>query len=93
MITLTYGQLPEFKVFEQQFNSHCGSGSFKIENCKRVGTYRFTCGGLWEELQEAIRDYNTYKIVLDEDTGETGKDKEAIDWAHNVLYSLGIEWI
>lgn len=79
-VSLTYGQMPSWEVFEKAFREEVPSGWYRFGNDERQGNSSLTVGQLWTELADAIFDW------------EDGND-HAGDWASCVLSTLGIEWI
>lgn len=80
MISMTFGNIPSYDVFECKFDEVCESGRFKFGNDRRVGTDEFTCTELYSEVVMATKEH---------DEG----DEVAGYWVSAVLGILDIEWI
>lgn len=85
MKSMTYGTMPAFSDFEKAYESHVGSGTYEIRNCRELeavyngGNVDFDLEGLWEFLSECC-------IV--------GFDNhEALDIASCIMTTLGFEWV
>lgn len=84
-MSLTYGDLPEFEVFEECWAGDIGpfdvTCPYRITNCPRVGNQEyFTPGELYDALECATRSFHN------------GSD-DAGEWASAVLSTFGIEWV
>jgi hypothetical protein len=81
-MTLTYGELPPYEVFEQAWEGDLGPDRrFEVRNCKRFGNESFDCKEMWAELNQCVREW------------ENDGPDEAGDWASCVLETLGFEWV
>lgn len=85
--SMTYGVLPSLEEFEAACAEPDGDGGesvddvgFAFGNDERIGTDTLTTGELWNELQNAHRDW------------EDGDDGAGA-WCSAVLGCIGFEWI
>lgn len=77
MKTLTYGVIPSKDEFIAAFERECPEGHFQFGNDRRMGNQALCCAVLWREVCEAALETND----------------SALQWASDVLYVLGFEWV
>ena len=92
MRSMTYGTLPTFNDYEAAFDRECEDGEFSFGNDSRVGTCRLSKHKLWDELQKAVKESETFWEDFDPSSGNPDGDDSA-NWAGTVLNVLGFEWI
>lgn len=99
MITMTYGTMPTHEQFDSQYTKKMGSFGYRFHNDSRVGTCELSQDQLWDELQEALTQWEQGDPPQDKPVTdyinelEFTRAENAGNWCSCVLETIGFEWV